>query len=136
MRRPLSADVRERLFVGSAPLATCSAKICIAYALGLIGRKTKHDLETINEVRNAFAHAAQSITFRNKQIRARMSGLHAMPVVKMVIDAAEKMEEKLDDLNFSNSRGRFLMAVGGYIRVLSELSRSNTGPGPVEEFDF
>ena len=67
----------KALFEGpSAPLSTFSAKIWIGYALGIYGPKAKHDLETIKDIRNVFAHATQHITFKNRQIVARCKGMH------------------------------------------------------------
>jgi DNA-binding MltR family transcriptional regulator len=75
MRR-LSSDDYNALFTGTAPLAGLSAKIRVAYALGLIGPHAKHDLNTINEIRNAFAHAPHTISLRNERLWARAKSLH------------------------------------------------------------
>ena len=45
----------KALFEGAGPLRDFSAKIWIGYALGLYGPMMKHDLETIKDIRNAFA---------------------------------------------------------------------------------
>jgi hypothetical protein len=66
----------KALFEGSGPLATFSAKIWIGYALGLYGPKAKHDLETIKDIRNVFAHTAQHVTFINRRIVTRCKGMH------------------------------------------------------------
>lgn len=72
----LSKDDSDKLYVGSAPLSSFSAKILAAYALGLIGPKARHDLDRIREIRNAFAHAKISVTFETPAIANTISGLH------------------------------------------------------------
>jgi hypothetical protein len=46
---------------GDAPLATFSAKIRLAYALSIFGSSTRDDLDTIREIRNAFAHSTRPL---------------------------------------------------------------------------
>lgn len=58
----------DELFSGFGPLASFSAQIKIAYALGVIGRKTKRDLDIIRHIRNAFAHGKKRIDFKTKEI--------------------------------------------------------------------
>ena len=74
--RKLNSDDYNALFTGTAPLAGLSGKIRIAYALGLIGPKAKHDLTVINEIRNTFAHAPHTLTLRNERLWARANSLH------------------------------------------------------------
>ena len=72
----LSKDETDRLFVGFAPLSSFSAKIQMAYAMGLIGKKTRHDLKTIRDIRNVFAHASVSVTFETEAVANAINGLH------------------------------------------------------------
>jgi hypothetical protein len=57
----LTSDDEEVLFSGFGPLATFSARIRIAYALGIIGKKTRHDLDLMREIRNAWRIAANQL---------------------------------------------------------------------------
>jgi hypothetical protein len=59
----LTNSEKKDLFEGTAPLATFSAKIKIAYAMGIIGKLTRHDLEQIRALRNGFAHSTRRLTF-------------------------------------------------------------------------
>jgi DNA-binding MltR family transcriptional regulator len=59
---PTKTDYRE-MFEGDALLATFSAKIRFAFALGIIGSKTRKDLNCVRAVRNAFAHAQKPLQF-------------------------------------------------------------------------
>jgi len=58
----------KKLFEGYAPLATLSAKIEVAFALGLLPRHVHSDLRIIKRVRNVFAHEPESYTFSSKRI--------------------------------------------------------------------
>jgi hypothetical protein len=53
---PLSNTQRERLFTGFGPLSSFSAKIEVAFAMGVFGEKSRADLMKVKEIRNDFAH--------------------------------------------------------------------------------
>lgn len=74
----LSAKELKDLFEGTAPLSTYSAKIKIAYAMGIIGKRTRHDLEKLRELRNAFAHSTRRLTFDLPEIANIIDGLNAL----------------------------------------------------------
>lgn len=75
MRR-LSGEKYSVLFEGTAPLASFATKARVCHALGIVGPKTYHDLETINDIRNAFAHAPRAISLKSPKIWNRVKGLH------------------------------------------------------------
>jgi DNA-binding MltR family transcriptional regulator len=58
----------EELFVNNAPLASFSAKIRMAHALGIIGKQVRIDLDCIRPIRNAFAHARKAIHFDTPEV--------------------------------------------------------------------
>lgn len=58
----------DELFSGTAPISTFSAKIKICYAMGIIGKNTRRDLEIIRHIRNAFAHSAKPLWFSTPEI--------------------------------------------------------------------
>jgi hypothetical protein len=68
MRRDLIPPEQAEMFGGRGLLATFSAKIDLAYALKLIGPKTRDDIDMIREIRNAFAHARGPISFQTKEV--------------------------------------------------------------------
>lgn len=74
----LNKDEHSRLFEASGPLSTFSSKIAIAYAFGIIGPKTRHDLNLLREIRNAFAHAMRSITFDTKEVVDMLKNFNAL----------------------------------------------------------
>jgi hypothetical protein len=60
----------NELFRNAGPLASFSAKIRAGYALGLFGEATRDNLDTLREVRNAFAHAKLVVTFETPEVVA------------------------------------------------------------------
>jgi hypothetical protein len=74
---PLSNDEQEELFEGTSPLATFSARIRVLYALGVIGKQTRHDLNKLRELRNAMAHAKRSINFDTPEIATIIKSFHS-----------------------------------------------------------
>lgn len=72
----LSRDDSDKLFSGYAPLASMSAKTLIAFALGIIGKKTRQNLQTLRAVRNAFAHARAPLTFDTIEVAAACKHLN------------------------------------------------------------
>jgi hypothetical protein len=66
---PLPDKEINEIFVGdSAPLSTFSAKIRMAFALGIIGPEARHDLNRLRTIRNAFAHARMPVSFDTSEI--------------------------------------------------------------------
>ncbi len=86
----LSKDDSDRLFIGSGPFSSFSVKTLICFALGLIGPKARHDLDTIREIRNAFAHAKISIDFDSEPVANAIEGLH----FKSLIASWEQMSNQ------------------------------------------
>lgn len=62
-------SVKRDLFDGMAPLSTMSAKINLAYYLGLLEQTEFEDLKIIKNVRNDFAHSFEGINFETQRIR-------------------------------------------------------------------
>jgi hypothetical protein len=63
-------DAQKNLFAENGPMGSFYAKIHLAYALGIIDKKTRGDLDTIRRIRNAFAHARISVHFDTEEIAA------------------------------------------------------------------
>jgi hypothetical protein len=58
----------EKLFGFNAPLAFFDAKILLGFSLGLYGKNTRNDLDVIRKIRNGFAHAMLSLSFRTPEV--------------------------------------------------------------------
>ena len=57
----------ELLFKPQAPLGTFSSRISMAFALEIISKETKENLNTIRRIRNDFAHKMELHTFDEDQ---------------------------------------------------------------------
>jgi hypothetical protein len=67
---PLKPAERDALFNydKNGPLSDFSARTKMAFALGIVGPKTRDDLEHIRHIRNAFAHSIVHIDFTTDEI--------------------------------------------------------------------
>jgi len=78
----LSSDRKDALFDRpNAPLSSFSAKIEMAYALGIIHNDARLGLHLIREVRNKFAHRIEPLAFENPEV-AKLIATRASPSVK------------------------------------------------------
>jgi hypothetical protein len=63
-----SKSLRKRMFTGYGPLATFSAKIDLAYMLGVFGADTYQEIQKIRKMRNIFAHSKELLSFKHEMI--------------------------------------------------------------------
>src|SRR5438445_1903262 len=70
-----SKKIEEDLFEGTAPLASFSSRIKLAFYLGRISAQCRTDLDTIRKIRNDFAHDAPLISFDTQSIADRCRNL-------------------------------------------------------------
>jgi hypothetical protein len=66
-------DGDDNLFDIDKPLGTFSAKISLAYRLGLIDSKIEHTLQMIRKTRNDFAHACSKIDIASSPHKERIA---------------------------------------------------------------
>jgi len=65
----LSNRLREKLFSGYGPFSSFSAKIDVAYTLGLITSDMRRDLHVFRGIRNTYAHSTEMLHFRSSSIQ-------------------------------------------------------------------
>jgi len=53
---------------GNGPLSTFSAKIKLAYALGIVSAETRLQIERVREIRNHFAHHKDKVSFKHPSV--------------------------------------------------------------------
>lgn len=63
----------DPLFEGDRMLGTFSAKIALAYRLGLISPELEHALQMVRKIRNDFAHQLDSETLSSPRQKARLT---------------------------------------------------------------
>ena len=83
------------LFVGDSPLATFGAKVHLAYALGLIGKLSRQDLNLVRLIRNAFAHARKPIQFNTNEVATACEKL-TLPDRYQAIERWKGIEQPMD----------------------------------------
>ncbi len=89
----LSEDESRDLFEERGPLADFAAKVQIGYAMKLYGPRTKEELGSIREIRNAFAHSAGIIDFSTKEV-SDLVGVLSFPQIAgtLLADATPRTE--------------------------------------------
>ena len=66
----------KNLFEGpNAPIGSLSAKNSIAFALGVYGARARGDIDSLRNVRNAFAHLNQEIELSEQKIDKQIRSL-------------------------------------------------------------
>jgi DNA-binding MltR family transcriptional regulator len=140
-------NIISKMFGGSGPLATFSAKIDMALLLGVLEKSRHRELHLIRDIRNKFAHGLEALTFETPRIRDQCENF-SPPVFSdpPYIDAAEL--EKIKQTNFDQwmvgwisaassgpdtPRERYLIAVRmNYLNfdLLVELKRRGKLDGP------
>ena len=73
--RKLNSDDFQRVFDGTGPLSSFSAKILIGYSLRLYGEVFRHDMDIIRELRNGFAHTRMPLAFEQPEVAAMCAQL-------------------------------------------------------------
>ena len=66
----LNRDMRDKLFGEYGTLRNFSAKIDVAFALGLVDRPNYKALTAIRKCRNLFAHSRDLLSFESSDIRS------------------------------------------------------------------
>jgi len=100
---PLSKAETTELFVGMAPLSSLSAKIKIAYAMGIIGEKGKKDMDLVKDIRNQFAHSFHELSFETPEVSSACFKL-------TVPDHASQMGRILEPEILGKARYRFILS--------------------------
>ena len=77
--RTLNAGETDRLFGPDQPLGSFSAKIKLAYALGMCDRRDAQNLDSLRAIRNTFAHDQKPLTFKTAEVHEICHHLHLPP---------------------------------------------------------
>lgn len=70
-------NVVEQFFAASGFLSSFSAKIDMAYSLGLLEEDTRAALHLVRKIRNEFAHISAGLAFRQDRIASRCASLNS-----------------------------------------------------------
>src|SRR5262245_34620919 len=69
------ATVKQTMFNSECPLGSFSAKIRLAYLMGMISEEAYKNLVTMKEIRNRFAHRLNISQFSHQEISSRCFNL-------------------------------------------------------------
>lgn len=110
-----------------APIATFSARIDLAYRLGLISARFCRDLHIIRKIRNDFAHNISSCNFEDSAVRSRITELVCSSTI---IERDPKIRRSFPE----GPRGDFQMIVSWMLWCLWSQSEQihSTGPSDIE----
>ncbi|GMO96259.1 MltR family transcriptional regulator [Bradyrhizobium sp. TM239] len=100
------------MFRSSGPLGSFSSKIRMAYLLGICSKETTRDLETIKNIRNAFAHDVLIAGFDNQRINDLTENLENATVnlVIRIVGHDDVPPQMAFPKEASTSRERFIRA--------------------------
>lgn len=115
---PVSSSTDELFDGANAPLGTFSARIEMAYRIGLISVRFARDLHLVRRIRNDFAHNIHGASFDDTRVRQRIAELDNSNGIfaRSPKTAAEK----------TKPREHFLEAVGWMIWHMEALSAKTT----------
>ena len=95
----------DPLFSGpGAPLGNFSARIDMAFRLGLIGHRLSRDLHRLRQIRNDFAHSFESTTLSERKYQDKVNA-----VISSL--SLEESVPNMFDKPYDNPRGRFTICV-------------------------
>lgn len=92
-------DARKDVFDGDGIIATYSSKILLAYALGIIDKRAKKDIDLVREIRNVCAHSRLPISMQLPEVVAAISAAIGNEALQKIRDhqqhlpASEQMPE-------------------------------------------
>jgi len=135
IRRSLRSDLTDEEANGllgfDKPIGSFSAKIHMGYALSLFGRKTRHDLEIIRPLRNAFAHERKPLRFSIPAISGMCTNLWLPDIatlVKYPRDMLETTNGKRSKPDMRDPRQRYLTSCYTIAATLFMASLTNGRP--------
>lgn len=112
-------NLLKELFSDGGPLGTLSSKIKMLYALGLMTKNGRHDLDLIRKIRNDFAHKLAGNTFQSEKIKDRCLSLRL--VDKATVNAPPELR--------SDARTRFFFTIF-HLRSCMLIRGSRSEPHP------
>jgi hypothetical protein len=99
LKRQLVKDISDRMLGLDGILSSFSARTDIAFAIGLLTKRTYDNLNVIRKVRNMFAHEHIDINFADKDVQALCNGFQLPKSAISGLSDAERdayIDRKLD----------------------------------------
>ncbi|MBR1267227.1 hypothetical protein JQ629_06870 [Bradyrhizobium sp. AUGA SZCCT0222] len=121
----ISGDPAKRLLEGfNAPLGTFSARIMMAYSLGLVTKRQRADLDRLRRIRNEFAHNWEPTSFSDRKIADHIKALHfssmddhfpTSPIEKVRTSLGSLLVELRSTTNQITKRGHQAKLIGEHL---------------------
>lgn len=125
------------LFMNNGPLSDLGGRISVAYSFGLIDANFRDDLLNLKDIRNAFGHAPQRVSFEIDAIKARCARFHSLKIMsempkeprKQFITSAKIM---FGALKLTGAAQELPLPLGmpGTIWAVAASKETKTIPGP------
>lgn len=115
-KNELTPAEQAEIFSGYGPLASFSARITIAYALGAMSTEARNDLRIIKSIRNEAAHRMTQFSLQEGVLKQYCDSLKLTGAV----DDLFSDDERLKSIDASSARGRFIISVH---HILVELGK-------------
>jgi DNA-binding MltR family transcriptional regulator len=121
----IPGDPAKQLLDGfNAPLGTFSARIKMAYSLGLITKRQHADLDRLRRIRNEFAHNWEPMSFNDQKVASHITALHfsnlddefpASPIEKVRTSLGSLLVELRSTTNQINKHGYRAKLIGQHL---------------------
>jgi len=125
-KRLINHKFVDSLFEGYAPLATLSAKIDIAFSIGLISEEIHSELHLLRRIRNISAHDDSKVDFSNIKIKDLCSNL----VIAKGVRTSTNNPYKKDD-----PKSQFLFSIF-WCMIHFETKKERIDPIPILKLKF
>lgn len=80
LRHLTSQSVEDEIFGSNGPLGSFGNRINLAYQLGWLTAKQKSRLDSFRKIRNAYAHDAYKVSFKDQRIAALLRNMDLEPL--------------------------------------------------------
>ena len=108
---------QDDLFSPDRPLGSFSAKILLAYRLGLIDRNIESLLQMIRKMRNEFAHSLETASLSDGPARSRTVEMYRL-ISNRLGDRWDRLVQNMRDLADNESKANFCTCVTALILTL------------------
>ena len=110
----------DNLFDPDRPLGTFSAKIALAYRLGLLDRDLEHAIQLVRKIRNEFAHSVTSASLSESSHSSRVRELRNY--AKGATDLYERMRSTLEPVVRNEPLLSFCVSLSVFITCVEAAS--------------
>jgi DNA-binding MltR family transcriptional regulator len=119
-KNELTPTEQAEIFSGYGPLASFSARITIAYALGAMSIEARNDLRVVKSIRNEAAHRMTHFSLQEGVLKQYCDSLKLTAPIDLSSFEPDPMSERLKAIDASSPRGRFILSIH---HIMEELGK-------------